>query len=351
MAKRSKARTACAVPTPIACVACIACIASNGCNEVAPSSPDAGAPVASWTTKRPLPVERFEGFAVERGGSVLFVGGITGVLGDIRTANPSTRVDVYDPARDAWSDGPSLPMAAPKHHLAVAQRESSVYVLGGFDGIIGKTANEPFIPIGRAFVLEGDAWRELASPPRARGGATAQSIGGKIYVAGGAPNEGEAPFAELDVYDIASDAWSVGPPMPTAREHVASCAIEGKFLVVGGWIGPGNFASRSAEWFDPATGAWEKLPDMPTARGGLAAATAVDGCHVLGGEDWKLPLPGTFATHEIFEPRERVWKAALPMPTARHGFGLTRLGDALYAIGGGPAQGNSYTSVVEVFGR
>ncbi len=299
-----------------------------------------------------MPVERFEGYAVERGGSILFVGGTTGVLGDISTANPSTRVDVYDPARDAWSDGPSLPIAAHRRTEASSRRDP-VRECGlrarRLRGIIGTTANEPFVPVGRAFVLEGAAWRELASPPRERGGATAQAIGGKIYVAGGEPNEGEAPYADLDVYDIARDAWSVGPPMPTAREHVASCAIDGKFLVVRGWIGPGNVASRSAEWFDPAAGAWEKLPDMPTARGGLAATTTAAGCHVLGGEDWKLPLPGTFATHEIFDPAGRVW--TLSMPTARHGFGLARLGNALYAIGGGPSLGNSYTNVVEVFDR
>jgi hypothetical protein len=37
------------------------------------------------------------------------------------------------------------------------------------------------------------------------------------------------------------------------------------------------------------------------------------------------------------------------MPTARHGLGLTWLGDALYAVGGGPSQGNSYTATVETF--
>ena len=38
-----------------------------------------------------------------------------------------------------------------------------------------------------------------------------------------------------------------------------------------------------------------------------------------------------------------------PMPTARHGLGLALVGKDLFAIGGGPQRGNSYTTVVEVF--
>ncbi len=303
----------------------------------------------TWGTRHALPVDRFEGYGVERGGAVLFLGGITGVLGDIRTANPSTRVDVYDPTKDAWSDGPALPADGPKHHLAVAKDGERVYLVGGFDGILGKEQNEPFVPVAKAYVLEGSTWRALAPPPLARGAATAQAIGGKIYVTGGAPNEGQLPYAELDVYDIASDTWSTGPAMPTAREHLASCAMGAKMIVVGGWIGPGDVASHAAELFDTTTGRWEKLPDLPTARGGLGALAVGSGCHVLGGEDWKLPLPGTFATHEVFDLDARVWHAAPPMPTARHGFGLALAAGALYAVGGGPLQGNSYTSVVEVF--
>lgn len=314
-----------------------------GCSGATPSS-------AQWSTRHSLPVDRFEGYGVERDGSVFFLGGITGVIGDIRTANPSTRVDVYDAPSDTWSSGTPLPANAPKHHLTVAKSGDLIYVLSGFDGILGKGPNEPFVPVGAAYVLEGTSWRELAKPPLARGAATAQAIDGKIYVTGGAPNEGEPPFAELDIYDIATDTWTTGPSMPTAREHLASCALDGKLLAVGGWVGPGDVASHAAEWFDPKTNQWEKLPDLPTARGGLGAIMHGGLCHVIGGEDWKLPLPGTFGAHEVFDPRTRSWAAMAPMPTARHGFGLALLGDTLYAVGGGPSQGNSYTGIVEAFG-
>lgn len=304
---------------------------------------------AQWSGSPALPVARFEAFAAVAHGHVHFIGGITGVIGDIRTAHPSRRVDVFDPATKVWSAGPEMPDDGPKHHLAVTVVNDAIYVLGGFDGIIGQTAGEPFRPIAMAHVLEGSppAWRRLAPPPLARGGATAQAIDGRLYVTGGAPNEGEPSYAELDVYDIAQDRWTKAASLPTAREHVASCAIDGKLIVVGGWKDQSRTAQTAAESYDPKTDRWTALPPMPTARGGLSAVAIGSVCHVIGGEDWALPLPGTFGNHETFDVTKGMWATEAPMPTPRHGLGLAWLDGALYAVGGGPSQGNSYTAIVE----
>ena len=154
---------------------------------------------------------------------------------------------------------------------------------------------------------------------------------------------------KLDVYDPATDTWSTGAPLPTAREHLASCAIDGKFIVVGGWIGPANHASHAAEQYDPATDTWTALPDLPTGRGGLEAIDVDGVCRVIGGEDWDLPFPGTLHAHEGYDTSAGTWRTFAPMPTARHGFGLAKQDGALFAIGGGPTQGNSYTDVVEMY--
>lgn len=301
-----------------------------------------------WSPGTSLPVARFEAYGAVAHDRIHFIGGITGVYGDIRTALPSRRIDVFDPVTSTWTTGPDLPADAPKHHLSVTVANDAIYVLGGFDGILGQNGM-PFVPVAVAYVLEGNTWRKLSAPPLARGGATAQAIQGKIYVTGGAPNEGEPSFDELDVYDIATDRWSTAAPLPTAREHVASCAIDGKLIVVGGWAGAQRAAVAKAEEYDPATNRWTALPDMSVPRGGLGA-TVIDGrCHVVGGEDWALPLPGTFAAHEVLDPISRTWTKAPPMPTARHGLGIAWLAGALYAVGGGPIQGNSYTEIVEVF--
>jgi N-acetylneuraminic acid mutarotase len=118
-------------------------------------------------------------------------------------------------------------------------------------------------------------------------------------------------------------------------------------IVVGGWVGAAQTVVAATEAFDPATGAWERLPDLPAARGGLGAI-ALDGkCHVIGGERWDIPFPGTFQEHDVLDPKTRTWAAGAKMPTARHGFGLALADGALFAIGGGTGQGNTYTTAVE----
>jgi Kelch motif protein/galactose oxidase-like protein len=317
-----------------------------GCSSS--SSPPAPAH-DSWQSLPPEPLARFESYAASDGTRIWFLGGITGTLGNLASAAPSRRVDVYDPASGTWTEGPDLPADSPKHHLAVAVVGGSVYVLGGFDGILGQTQGEPFTPIAKAYVNDSGGWRALADPPLARGASTAQAIGTKIYLTGGAPTEDVAPYDELDIYDTATDSWSKGAPMPTAREHLASCAIGGKFIVVGGWAGQGSIVTSAAEVYDPATDTWTKIPDLPTARGGLEANDYGGVCHVVGGENFALPLPGTFSTHDGWDTNTSSWTTFAPMPTARHGFGFARQSGVFYAIGGGPIAGNSYTDVVEEY--
>jgi N-acetylneuraminic acid mutarotase len=305
-------------------------------------------PQGLWASAKPLPLDRFEAYAATSGGKIYYIGGITGIFGDARSIKESDRVDVYDPASDAWSDGPVLPVDAAKHHLAVAVVDEKIYVLGGFVGVVGGDPPGMFHPIATTFVLDGGAWRRVADQPLARGAATAQAIDGKIYVVGGGDNENFAR-PDLLVYDPATDAWSARASMPTAREHVASCAMRGKMIAVGGWNGVQKNVTSAAEIYDPSADTWTTLPDMPTPRGGLGGMAVGDVCYFIGGEHWEVPPPATYATNEGIDLASGTWHAYAPMPTSRHGIGVALLGGAVHVVGGGPSQGNSYTSVVEVF--
>jgi Kelch motif/Galactose oxidase, central domain len=319
----------------------------GACSEATSSTAPPGA--GKWTREGDTPEARLEGFAIADGKRILYLGGIYAKDNQpgLEPAEPSDRVDVYDTSSKTWSPGPPLPADAAKHHLTVEGWGGRIYLLGGFDGIIGRAPGEEFHPVASAFVLEGGGWRRLADAPLARGGATAKAIGGKIYVAGGAPREGAPPYADLQAYDPTRDAWEVLAPMPTAREHVASCALSEKLIVVGGWVGAAQTVVAAAEVFDPATGRWERLPDLPTARGGLAAIALGGRCHVIGGERWDIPFPGTFSEHEVLDLEARSWSTRAAMPTARHGFGLALVDGMLFAMGGGIGQGNTYTTAIE----
>jgi hypothetical protein len=311
-------------------------------------APESAVP-GSWTAGTPLPQPRFEGYAATLADKIYYLGGITGFPGDPISAAPSRRVDVFDPATSTWSPGPPLPADAPIHHLAVAVVGARIYVLGGFTGIIGVIGpGQGFVPIATSYAFDGSTWTPLKNQPIARGAATAQALGGIIYVAGGGVDDTHT-LVDLYAYDPTTDTWTKRAAMPTAREHLASCAVKGKLIAAGGWSGAAMTTTPVAEVYDPVIDTWSRLPDMPTSRGGLGGIALGGICHFIGGERWDIPVPGTFTSNEGFDPQLGVWSKFAPMRTARHGIGVALMGNTLGVFGGGPQMGNSYTDVVEVF--
>jgi hypothetical protein len=315
------------------------CLFSPGCKETpppatsdldqAPQAPDLSPP-QGWRTGPPLPSARTEVAAAVAGGKLY-------VLGGFLPNGTTDEVSIYDPRAGGWSKGPPLPAGAPRDHLAVAALNDKIYVLGGYrDG--------DFVPLGKTWVLDG-TWQPLQDQPISRGAATAQALGDRIYVAGGALLDGQA-VADLYIYDPQGDRWSKGPPMNVAREHLASCALGGRLIVVGGRSRGQNL--RAAESFDPAMpDRWRQMPDLPTARGGLAAA-ALDGrCHAVGGEKLNGEQPNTFHEHEAWDGV--AWRALPPLPSRRHGLAAAALAGQLYVASGGPSAGLSVSDVVEIY--
>jgi N-acetylneuraminic acid mutarotase len=324
-----------------------ALVALGACAEGKDPAPaDAGGP--RWRQVASLSTPRYEAAAAATGGRVYFIGGIVGDPAGTAPGLESDLVEIYDPATDRWSAGPALPAEAPRHHLAVTVLAGKIHVLSGFSGIIGGPPPGVFRPVPTSFVLDGDRWRRLADQPLARGGATAQAIDGRIYVVGGGLTERGA-LREALAYDPGTDAWTPRASMPTGRQHLASCALGGKLLVVGGWLSEAQQVVGAAELYDPAADTWSIVNDLPTPRGGLAAVALGDRCLALGGESWHREGPGTFPANESFTLASGQWQALAPLPAARHGLGVAVLGGAVYAVGGGPTRGNSYTAQVDVF--
>lgn len=320
------------------------------CGPAPAAPPPTPAPPAAqpghWDAGVPFAQPCFEGYAATLGGKIYYFGGI--VQDAQGSPTPSGRVSVFDPALGTWADAGLLPANGPMHHLAIAVDGARLYMLGGFTGIIGAPGASGFHPNATTFSFDGASFTRLADQPVARGAATAQAIGGKIYVAGGG-NDDISTRADLYAYDPASDTWTKLAFMPTSREHVASCTAGNKMIVGGGWNGPNKSALTNVEVYDPATDAWSTLPGLPTARGGLGGIELGGTCYFIGGERWDIALPGTYHVNEGVDPTTGTWQTFAPMPTARHGIGVAVLGGSIFVVGGGTSQGNSYTSAVEVF--
>ncbi len=89
-----------------------------------------------------------------------------------------------------------------------ASVNGKIYFVGGIDSTGKETA------INEEYDTKTNTWTVKAAMPTARGGATAESLGGLIYVIGG--RRGREVLSVCEKYDPVRDAWTRCAPMPTA---------------------------------------------------------------------------------------------------------------------------------------
>ena len=254
---------------------------------------------------------------------------------------------VYDPATDTWSAGPDLPGAGFENPAVVADG-GKLYVFGGLtESFTGAVTN------AAAFDPATGAWTPLPDLPTARGGATAEAIGGKIYVVGGIGPDGTS-IASVDVFDPdagANGTWSTAASLDSSRDSAGSAVLGGKLYVFGGAVRDAGSTVQprlsSVEMYDPATNTWVDRAPMPTARRTMAVGTLEGRAQLIGGE--VKPPTGTFPANEEYDAATDTWRTLTAMRTPRHGTAAGTIGNAIYVAGGGTSAGSSFSSVNEAF--
>ena len=197
----------------------------------------------SWKSLPPVPGKRGSALAVEVGGKIYMIGGVTTVEGSkdpfftfFGPARVLTTNDVYDPATNKWES--REPMSVARNHAFGGVVNGKIYVIGGRTGhgfILSATNTdvvEEYSPVS-------DTWsapKERMPTPRS-GGAWGTD-GRKIYVAGGEVTTKEivGAFRAIEAYEPASNTWTTLPSMPMPRHGVAGAVIGNRFHLVSGMI-------------------------------------------------------------------------------------------------------------------
>jgi hypothetical protein len=135
--------------------------------------------IGKWSTGADMPAPRDHLSAVAIDGEIWAIGGR--VSGEVQS-----RVDIYDPAANAWHPGPALPDSTSGAAEGVLNR--IILVSGGED------------PAGADRVLDrhwqldtdltGDGWVPLNAPPLPVHGAQGAVVNGRFVIAGGASRPG-----------------------------------------------------------------------------------------------------------------------------------------------------------------
>jgi N-acetylneuraminic acid mutarotase len=173
-------------------------------------------------------------------------------------------------------------------------------------------------------------------------------IGGKLYVAGGAPGGDALQTTNiLEVYDPAMDTWTTKASMPSPVLSAAAGVVDGRLYVAGGMNYCGACTPlNTLEVYDPVTDSWTTKAPMPSARSQLDGESAVvNGLfYVVGGSATATGNPAT-GTLQVYNPATDTWTIKTSMPTPRDAPGVGVLGGILYAAGGRDGAGNSLATV------
>ena len=180
---------------------------------------------AGWTLHASIPHARGETAVAALGSSIYVIGGLEGLAG-----TAAATVDIYDASADAWTDGPALPVA--RHHAAAAAIGSTIYLAGGSDD--GWAAHADVWRLDPA----ATAWTPVEPLPEPRYGHRMLAYELKLYVVGGVGGTGSTL-----VYDPGSDTWTGLASMPEQLDHVAAAVVRDELWVIGGRDSRGVHAS------------------------------------------------------------------------------------------------------------
>lgn len=263
------------------------------------------------------------------------------VLGGLRgLGRTSSAVTVYDPDRDAWHRGPSLP--AGRHHAAAAWLDGALYLTGG---AVRATS---FSPVADAWMLRSgaDAWASLPDMPEGRLGHQLIAVDGRLFVVGG-----DGPSADVLVLDPATATWKRGAALAAQRDHLGAVVLGGEIWAIGGR--PGRSPVRHVDVYNRATDSWRSGPPLPVPVSAAAVGVLDGDIHVVGGED---PAPvggGVIDRHLVLPAGSNEWEDG-PLPlVATHGSGWGVIDDRLYIFAGSRRQGVlsvlGWTGVTAVF--
>jgi N-acetylneuraminic acid mutarotase len=289
----------------------------------------------------PEPAEELYGAAA--GGKVYVFGGLAPGW------QPRGLVFEYDPATDKWTK--KKPMALASHHVAFTELNGKLYAFGGF--VLPASGPPAWVPIDNAWEYDpaADTWKALAPMPTKRGSPVAATVGGKIYVIGGAsthpgstepavhPARPHRSVASVEEYDPATNTWRARSPMPTARNHAAIGVVGGKIYVIGGRLGAAFVGISSptdlVEEYDPAADQWGTVKArMPTPRSAVAWGVHGGRIYVAGGEVQGPAFMAAFRALEAYEPATNRWITLPSMPIPRHGLAGAVVGNRLHLVSG-----------------
>lgn len=172
---------------------------------------------SAWEVATPMPEPRAAAVAVYVGTEILILGG---------QGRGGLSPDVLRFSAGAWTRGAAI--ADTREHVAGFVRDGEVWIVAGrdFDPGASTTAVSIYDPAA-------DAWREGPALAEVRGGHGAALLPDGRAVATGGEIDGDVRDT-VEILDATGGGWTFGAPLPTRRHGHVSFALGGRLWVIGG---------------------------------------------------------------------------------------------------------------------
>ena len=312
----------------------------------------------TWSTNDSLHEKRSGFVMFDLNGALFACGGDTGVAGGAGAARLAIsrrlRAQTADPYTNtcetlsggAWKE--TVPMIKERFYGASAVVDGVVYVGGGTGTHPGSGAENTI----ESWDGKAKAWTlYLSTMPRGdRVMHAAAALDGKVFFIGGFHTVGGqlGPRADVDVFDTKTHTWSQGPDLNVPRAGASAATIGTKLYVCGG-CSKGNCDQDSVEYscevYDGTTKTWSSsVPKLAKGfwQGGMVA---------LGPRLFQVDGSNTDGTQNVVQYLDTAtagaqWTVYAPTAVWRQLPGVVALTEKnqLWACGGALAQGHSLNS-------
>ncbi|CAD6197420.1 unnamed protein product [Caenorhabditis auriculariae] len=199
------------------------------------------------------------------------------------------------------------PLRRKRSALAAAFLHNRLYVCGGYDGIISLSSVEVYDP-------DKNVWEDGPDMIKQRSASGVAVLEGYIYVLGG--HDGMTIFNSVERFDPETQKWEMMPSMTTKRCRLGATAYNGKIYACGGY--DGSSFLKSAECFDVKTMRWTPVTPMNICRSRVSLAANIDGLYAIAGYDGENNL----CSVEVYDEDSDSWKLTTPLQTHEGGVGV-----------------------------
>jgi len=206
------------------------------------------------------------------------------VLGGNEGDSPSDAVEAFSFASNTWRTCTSL--SQPRMCPNAASGGESVFAFGG---LIYEERSPVVLSTTEVYTPATDSWTRGPSLSEARCSCGSAALCNRIFAVGGFDRI--APLASMEVLDTREGRWSALAPLARARSCLALVALdEYQLLAIGGHVG--NSAAdaeygptKMCELYDVRKNAWLPGPALASAAVSPAAAVHRGSVFVIGGFD------------------------------------------------------------------